>query len=46
MSSLVYLWWAFYLVWLIAVGWKLSRLSMQRGSLLSPGNKAQLQGDH
>jgi hypothetical protein len=30
------------LVWLIAVGWKLSRLGTQRGSLLSPSNCVQL----
>jgi hypothetical protein len=30
------------LVWLIAVGWKLSRLGTQRGSLLSPSNSVQL----
>ena len=28
--------------WLIAVGWKLSRLGTQRGSLLSPSNKVKL----
>jgi hypothetical protein len=30
LGDLVYLWWAFFLVWLIAVGWKLSRLGWDR----------------
>jgi hypothetical protein len=43
---LVSIWWEFYLVWFIAVGWKLFRLGTQRGSLLSPSNNVKLRGGH
>jgi hypothetical protein len=35
-GDLVYLWWAFFMIWLIAVGWKLSRL----GSSSTPSRVA------
>jgi hypothetical protein len=43
---LVSIWWAFYLVWLITVGWKLFRLGTQSGSLLRPSNNVKLRGGH
>lgn len=45
LGELVYLWWAFFLIWLLAVGWTLSRLGSHRGSPLSPGNHVKLGGE-